>query len=34
MGKLFEHPLTDIGNERFTQDWNAYQHALAERRSE
>jgi transaldolase len=34
MGKLFEHPLTDIGNERFTQDWNAYQQALAERGSE
>jgi len=34
MERLFNHPLTDIGNERFTQDWNAYQQALAERRSE
>jgi hypothetical protein len=27
---LFNHPLTDIGNQRFTEDWNAYQQALAE----
>jgi transaldolase len=33
MKKLFNHPLTDIGNERFTSDWEAYQQALAERRS-
>ena len=32
MEKLFNHPLTDIGNERFTRDWNAYQQALAERK--
>lgn len=31
MDKLFNHPLTDIGNERFTRDWDAYQEALAER---
>ena len=31
MEKLFNHPLTDIGNERFTRDWEAYQEALAER---
>jgi transaldolase len=30
MEKLFNHPLTDIGNQRFTEDWNAYQQALAE----
>ncbi|MFQ5517198.1 MAG: fructose-6-phosphate aldolase [Acidimicrobiia bacterium] len=28
MGKLFNHPLTDLGNERFNQDWEAYQQAL------
>jgi len=33
MDKLFDHPLTDIGNERFTKDWEAYQQALAERRA-
>jgi transaldolase len=33
MDKLFDHPLTDIGNERFNQDWQAYQQALAERRA-
>jgi transaldolase len=32
MKKLFNHPLTDIGNERFNRDWEAYQSALAERR--
>lgn len=26
--KMFHHPLTDIGNERFNQDWAAYQDAL------
>lgn len=31
MDKLFDHPLTDIGNERFNQDWAAYQAALARR---
>ena len=31
MEKLFNHPLTDIGNERFTRDWEAYQQALEER---
>ena len=31
MDKLFDHPLTDIGNERFNQDWEAYQSALARR---
>lgn len=33
MQKLFNHPLTDIGNERFNRDWEAYQQALAERSS-
>lgn len=33
MDKLFDHPLTDIGNERFNKDWQAYQQALAERRA-
>jgi transaldolase len=28
MDKLFDHPLTDIGNERFNRDWDAYQAAL------
>lgn len=28
MEKLFNHPLTDIGVERFNQDWEAYQQAL------
>lgn len=28
MEKLFNHPLTDIGNKRFTEDWNAYQQSL------
>ena len=32
MEKLFNHPLTDIGNERFTKDWEAYQEALREKR--
>jgi transaldolase len=32
MDKLFNHPLTDIGNERFNKDWEAYQQSLAERR--
>lgn len=32
MEKLFDHPLTDIGNERFNQDWEAYQRALREGR--
>lgn len=32
MDKLFNHPLTDSGNERFTKDWEAYQQSLAERR--
>ena len=32
MEKLFNHPLTDIGNERFNQDWDAYQQALADKR--
>lgn len=33
MDKLFNHPLTDIGVERFNADWDAYQRALADRRS-
>jgi len=33
MDKLFDHPLTDIGNERFNKDWEAYQQALAKRRA-
>ncbi len=28
MDRLFNHPLTDIGNERFRKDWKAYQEAL------
>lgn len=32
MDKLFDHPLTDIGNERFNRDWQAYQAALAGRK--
>ena len=28
MERLFNHPLTDIGVERFNQDWEAYQQAL------
>lgn len=28
MDKLFNHPLTDLGNERFREDWEAYQEAL------
>lgn len=34
MEKLFAHPLTDIGNERFMKDWNAYQQALADKRQD
>ncbi len=34
MEKLFHHPLTDIGIERFTDDWEAYQKALAETRND
>ncbi|MCB2222554.1 MAG: fructose-6-phosphate aldolase [Actinobacteria bacterium] len=33
MDKLFNHPLTDIGMERFAADWEAYQQALADKRS-
>jgi len=33
MDKLFDHPLTDIGNERFNKDGQAGQQALAERRA-
>lgn len=33
MDKLFNHPLTDIGMEKFAADWEAYQQALAEKRS-
>jgi len=33
MDKLFDHPLTDIGNERFNRDWEAYQQALSVRRA-
>ncbi len=29
MKKLFNHPLTDIGDKRFKEDWQAYQQALA-----
>lgn len=32
MDKLFNHPLTDIGVERFAADWDAYQQALADKR--
>jgi len=34
MEKLFNHPLTDIGMERFNADWEAYQAALADKRSD
>lgn len=30
MDKMFNHPLTDIGNERFNKDWENYQQALAD----
>jgi transaldolase len=33
MDKLFNHPLTDRGMEGFSADWEAYQQALAEKRS-
>ena len=33
MDKLFNHPLTDIGMDRFNADWEAYQQALVEKRS-
>jgi len=32
MEKLFHHPLTDIGMERFNADWEAYQQALLRKR--
>jgi transaldolase len=32
MEKLFYHPLTDIGMERFNADWAAYQQALQSKR--
>ena len=31
MQKLFNHPLTDLGNEQFNRDWEAYQKALKKR---
>ncbi len=34
MEKLFNHPLTDIGNERFTADWEAYQQALRDQKNQ
>lgn len=34
MNRLFDHPLTDIGMERFNADWEAYQQALRDKRSE
>jgi transaldolase len=34
MDKLFNHPLTDIGIERFNADWEGYQQALRDKRSE
>ncbi len=33
MDKLFNHPLTDIGMDRFNADWEAYQQALSDKRS-
>jgi transaldolase len=33
MNRLFNHPLTDIGMAGFAADWEAYQQALAEKRS-
>ncbi|MBU1227606.1 MAG: fructose-6-phosphate aldolase [Actinobacteria bacterium] len=33
MNRLFNHPLTDIGMAGFASDWEAYQQALAEKRS-
>ncbi len=33
MKKLFNHPLTDIGDERFKADWEAYQQALADQQN-
>jgi transaldolase len=32
MEKLFHHPLTDIGMERFNADWEAYQEVLQRKR--
>ena len=32
MEKLFHHPLTDIGMDRFNADWEAYQRALTQKR--
>jgi transaldolase len=32
MNKLFDHPLTDIGIDRFGADWEAYQQALKDKR--
>ncbi len=33
MKKLFNHPLTDIGDRRFREDWAAYQQALADKQN-
>ena len=33
MEKLFRHPLTDIGIRRFSDDWEAYQQALRDRKN-
>ncbi len=33
MRKLFNHPLTDIGDRRFKEDWEAYQQALADKQN-
>ena len=32
LDKLFNHPLTDIGLERFNRDWEAYQATLRDDR--
>ena len=34
MERLFNHPLTDIGNERFNSDWEAYQQALRDKKAD
>ncbi|MFQ5948123.1 MAG: fructose-6-phosphate aldolase [Acidimicrobiia bacterium] len=33
LDKLFNHPLTDIGNERFRKDWESYQQVLRDKQS-
>jgi hypothetical protein len=32
MGRLFQHPLTDMGMARFNADWESYQRSPAAKR--